>query len=370
MSVLLLSPVPPPIGGIASWTLNITQYYAENDNLAIDLIHQNTAMRYRSVTRRGIFNRVITGIGDSLRVVGAFLVFLFKYKPDVIHLTSSASLGLIKDLCISLLARIFCFPIVIHYRFGRIPEICASNSMEWRILRLVTFLCSAAIVLDEQSYQTLRKSGLKGVYKIPNPISLYVESLVLKNNNSFAQYGQSRFNVIFVGHVVRNKGVYELVHACSLINNIEELTLIGPYEQEIREELLNISADSKLNIKFTGSLCVESVLNKMAKATLLVLPSYSEGFPNVIIEAMAMKCPVVATNVGAIADILAINSSSPAGLVVEPRNIQALVESISIIAYDIKLSDRLRQSAFIRVNENYTLKVVCDQYETLWESVK
>ena len=368
MKVLLLSPLPPPVGGIASWTVNILRYYSDSANNLTELVHQNTAMRHRGITKKGIFSRLYSGIIDSLRIACGFFINYFKYKPDVIHVTSSASLAVFKDIIIAVLAKLFRVPMVIHYHFGRIPEIIDNNSWEWKILKIVTSLCSATIVLDEKSYISLKESGAKTVYIIPNPISAEIEQFFLKDTGYANTTINSKINIIFVGHIVINKGVLELVQACAQFNNIHELTLIGPYEKDTKQDLLEIAKNSNFLLNFTGVLDKETVLKKMSEASFLVLPSYTEGFPNVLLEAMAMKCPIIATDVGAISDMLDVNTPNPAGLVVEPKDVQALIEAMSKIMSDHSLSETLKQNAFIKVNEKYTLKNVCAQYEIVWNA--
>lgn len=366
MKVLLLSPLPPPVGGVASWTVNILMHYSNNADDLTELVHQNTAMRHRGITKKGTFNRFYTGVIDSLRIVSGLLISFFKYKPDVIHVTSSASLAVFKDIIIAVLAKLFRVPMVVHYHFGRIPEIIENNNWEWKILKIVTSLCSAIIVLDEKSYTSLKENGVNTVFIISNPISAEIEQFVLTDTDCANTIIDLKINIIFVGHVVISKGVFELVKACAQLNNIDEITLIGPYEEDTKISLLEIAKNSNFLLNFTGVLDKESVFKKMSEASFLVLPSYTEGFPNVLLEAMAMKCPIIATDVGAISDMLDVNTPNPAGLVVEPKNVQALIEAMSKIMSDPSLSEILKENAFIKVNEKYTLKNVCAQYEVVW----
>jgi glycosyltransferase involved in cell wall biosynthesis len=368
MKILLLSPIPPPVGGIASWSLNILKHYIANSTSSVELIHQNTAMQYRAITKHGFIRRFFSGAFDTLRITAVLFYCLVKYKPDAIHITSSGSLAVIKDLWLVLVARLFFTPVVIHYRFGRIPDIRSANKLEWKILKIVTSLCAATIVLDEKSFKALKDESIKDLYNIPNPISAHVACFTSKASLIDVKKNCSKVEIIFVGHVVKNKGVFELVKACKNLNDISELTLIGPYEDSVKQELLNIASEGEvLCLNFLGILSKDEVLVKMKEATLLVLPSYTEGFPNVIIEAMAMRCPVVATNVGAIPEMLDFGTLNPAGLVVQPKNVQDLTTAIKSVISDENLSDILKNNALIKVNEKYTLEKVCAEYEKVWK---
>lgn len=63
----------------------------------------------------------------------------------------------------------------------------------------------------------------------------------------------------------------------------------------------------------------------MLKCTVFVLPTYTEGFPNVVLESMACGCPIVATSVGAIPEML----DGGAGIVIEPRNVEQLRDAVA-----------------------------------------
>jgi glycosyltransferase involved in cell wall biosynthesis len=366
MKILLLSPLPPPIGGIASWTINVLDHYKYSESIM--LVHQNTAIRSRAITDSGIMSRISAGTKDSFSTMASFYKLIKKHKPDVIHITSSGSMGLWRDLLVSLLAKLHRTLIVIHFRFGRIPEASKLNNWEWKLLKQVMSLCSAVMVLDDETHRTLKADGFEKIYNIPNPISSYAERILHEEKIILDEKISSGVKVIFVGHIVKNKGVFELVEACSLLKNVDELLLIGPYEEGVKEKLLKSTAGTSLKVSFLGALNKEDVLEHMRTAYILVLPSYSEGFPNVIIEAMAMRCPVIATNVGAIASMLDAGSDKPCGIVIEPKNVQSLVEAINVMITDTAKVEGFKEHAFLKVKEQYTLEKVCNQYEKVWYS--
>lgn len=367
MKVLILSPLPPPVGGIASWTVNVLQHYKNQDLIIIE--HLNTAIKYRKITDTGFFSRLYSGCRGGVSLIFSLVNKLLTTKPDIIHFTSSGSLGLFRELVIVLISKLFSVSVVVHYRFGRISEIEKLNNWEWKLLKVVTSLCNATLVLDEESSVVLKANGFNFVYKIPNPISSEVESYLALNPLLKTNLPATKKKVIFVGHVVASKGVEELVAACSALSNIDELIFIGPVEEVMQGSLSRNSLQSDFILTFTGALNKENVLRGMSEATVLALPSYTEGFPNVIIEAMAMKCPVVATNVGAIPEMLDIGTENPSGIVVEPKDIEALSGAISSIITDQSLANDLKHNAFIKVNEKYTLKSVCSEYERVWHAI-
>lgn len=367
MKVLLLSPLPPPVGGIASWTVNILEYYKQHDT-EIELLHFNTALKSRDITNHNIVARLKSGMKDTLVMFPPLLKYLRKHKPDVIHVTSSGSIGLVRDLLILNTAKILQIPTVIHFRFGRIPDLSHTKNWEWKLLNNVICLSSSTIVLDIASEQVLTKMGYSNIYRIPNPISKDIEGMITTHTTHHNFIESSK--VLFVGHITKNKGIFELIEACiNLDEIINELILVGPYEEDTRNKIVNRSIKSKLKLNITGSLDKEAVLKKMQGASVLVLPSYSEGFPNVVIEAMAMGCPVIASNVGAIPEMLDINTNNPAGIVVRPKDTQALSEAIRNILINDDLAITYSNNALDKVISSYTLHKVCNAYESIWKSI-
>lgn len=370
MKVLLLSPLPPPVGGIATWTLNILKYYESEgkDKSDVIIIHQNTAIRFRNITKLSFFSRLISGIQDGIRTFIIFLYYLLKYRPSVIHLTSSGSLALWKDILFAYIAKLFNIPLTIHFRFGRIPEISKLNNWEWKILKKVVSLSSVVIVLDESSFHTLINQGFKNIFTIPNPISGVVKNVMNIEDSCKRNDKNTYKSILFVGHVTQNKGVFELVQSVIALNDVDELILIGPFELDTQREIVELAGKKSDKITFTGALDKVEVLTAMKQATVLVLPSYTEGFPNVIIEAMAMQCPIVATKVGAIPSMLNDGLSNPAGLVIEPKNVEALTQALDFIISNPDQAENFAHNAYLKVKSEYTLEIVCHQYEKIWKN--
>ncbi|WP_313531255.1 glycosyltransferase family 4 protein [Sphingobacterium multivorum] len=351
--ILLVSPLPPPVGGIASWTVNILEFFNTYSNLEYKLIHLNSSMRFRSITSVSIVSRIIFGVLNFIFFFGKFFSAIIK-KPDVCHITSSASFGLYKDLILVIICRLFGSKSVIHYRFGRIPELEKLNNWEWKLLCLVNRLAYHIIVLDTNSLNILLNYG-NNISLVANPVSPELMTFREKNPKNEQNI------ILFVGHVTIKKGVYELFKALKEIKPDCMVHILGPFENELKQDLEEIY-NPKGKVVFHGATKKDDVYKMMLNSKVLILPSYTEGFPNVVIEGMALGCSIIASSVGAIPEML----NEGRGILVPPRNIPDLKESISALLDNhterLKLSSKAEKFAL----ENYSMESIIKKLEKIW----
>ncbi len=339
-NILLISPLPPPVGGISTWTKNILKYYLTNNSDFI-VNYQNSAISNKRITHVNSIERLIVGIINSLKIIRQFKKNIVKLSPNLIHLASSGSLSLFKDFFILKIASKHNIPLVIHFRFGRIPELAIKKNWEWFLIKIVIKRSAKVIVIDEKSFKVLFDLGFKNIVNIPNPISTKLEEIA--NKQLLLNKKIKGNKIVFIGHIVKTKGVFELVKSCLLLPEDIELIFVGPYEESVKDELINlgkIKGDGKW-MRFLGSLNHSELYKVLDNATALALPSYTEGFPNVIIESMAIGCPVIATNVGAIEEILDVTSQNPAGICVKVKNIKELSNAIFSLIIDSEKATKM-----------------------------
>ena len=366
LKVLLVSPLPPPVGGIASWTPNIIKYYANNgSNIKLTLL--NSALKGKTITSNSLVKRYYSGIYNFIWIIIAFRKLIRENEPNLIHLVSSSSLALYKDYLLIGLARMHKIPVVMHWRFGRIPALAVHRNWEWKLLDIVIKRSSISIVIDSRSYDTLQNIGFTNIVNIPNPLGLDIEKKSKETNEKFSRRKQGR--LIFVGHIVRSKGVYELVDACSQLPIVQELSLIGPSEENVKHDLEAIAGKRENGswLNLIGALKMDKVLENMQDSPVLVLPSHTEGFPNAVLEGMAMGCAVIATDVGAIPEMLNVHGKKPCGICVPPQNVEKLKEAIMELLHDPARMEQMGRNGVVRVLSTYTMEKIAGQYACVWE---
>lgn len=166
-----------------------------------------------------------------------------------------------------------------------------------------------------------------------NTATYWFPNVRRKNNYSSNLVYNKRY--IFVGHVTNEKGIRELVEAFSKLGSGFSLGIYGPLGDNFIEENFNIQ-----NISYNGVLAPENVCKTMKEYDVLVLPSYREGYPGVIIEAFSVGIPVIASSLESISEMVTENVN---GKLIRPRSADAIVASV--LSLDVDTVSKLKKNA-------------------------
>lgn len=363
MKVLLCTPFDfsgKTPGGISVWAKNISDYYRENyPELELDL-YSCTRSHYIN-ENTGRLKRIYYGVVDYIKFIREIRHQVKKHKYDVVHVNSTASLGAIKDIVLCRILRKRT-KVVIHYHFGRIPILSQQKNLEWKMVNKTIKLAHKVIVMDARSYDTLKSLGFSNVTEIPNPYSPELEQMVASLEGKVER---KKRRVLFISRVFRLKGIYELVTACSKLKDIE-LRIVGPYEEVDRVQLEAIAGNPDW-MEFVGPVSYDKVIDELMSCEICCLPTYSEGFPNIVMECMISKTPLITTPVGAIPQMLDIDGA-PCGITVEPRNVEELTNAISCLLSDQETQAELVGRGYERVVNFYNIEIVARQLYNQWQS--
>ncbi len=166
----------------------------------------------------------------------------------------------------------------------------------------------------------------------------------------------SEKKILFVGQCSEYKGIEYLIQAVSLIaaENIA-LDIVGNTSSDKKyfDYLQKIIKENKLQMKvrFHGHIKNKTILEQFYKnADIFVLPSLVEGFGIVILDAMSFKLPVVASEIGAIPELVRDGDN---GLLVLPKNAAALAEAIKRLIDSPALCKQLGEAGYNFITENH-----------------
>ncbi len=362
LNICFIAPLPPPYGGIANWTAMMQKYMTEKcaDHILFSIV--DTSPQKRVTEGRGLLERVFGGGIGMLKNIKEVRKIIKADKPDCIHITSSGSLSLIRDYVILGLAKRKKVGTIYHIRYGRIPILLNGKSIEAVVLKWCLKKADRIIAIDKKTCEAIIKAGYEAIM-IPNPINLELIPEANKERNNY---------VTFSGWVIKNKGIEELLEAWSnLVKNgtIQEwrLRIIGPYKEEYVSSLKDRFDCS--NIDFMNERKHEETLDIVNEGKIFVLPSYTEGFPNSVLEAMALGEYVIGSSVGAIPEML----SDGCGVIVEPANTKqlekALFDAIGTMDSDGDEINIYGNNALNKTQKEYNIGVVFNRYMEEWKRV-
>lgn len=134
------------------------------------------------------------------------------------------------------------------------------------------------------------------------------------------------FRIITVAQLIKRKGIHDLITACSCLPPEIHFECVvignGPDKEQLQE--LAESYRLKDRFIFKGAISQVGVYNQLRRASVFVLPAYSEGIPVSLMEAMAMRLPVISTNIKGIPELVRDGT----GILISPGDIHALKDSL------------------------------------------
>jgi glycosyltransferase involved in cell wall biosynthesis len=165
------------------------------------------------------------------------------------------------------------------------------------------------------------------------------------------------------------KGVFDVLSAMRLVRENYDLTVnldvcgvgdIAKLKQKAEEDGL------VENVMIHGWVEAKTIKELMSNATAFILPSYYEGLPMSILEAMAASVPVIASNVGGIPDIIKDGEN---GMLIEPGDIKAMAEKIQRIVENREERIEISQKAKEMIMTNYSQQIVIDKLIEIYTRV-
>lgn len=309
-------------------------------------------------------SREITPIKDFISLV-KMIFLLLKEKPNIVH-THTPKAGIIGMLA-SWICRV---PNRLHTVAG-LPVMEAKGNKKKLLLFVekLTYFCSTKVYPNSKGLEDYilennltKKEKLKVIgYGSSNGIDteyfyksdeIINESLEIEENYRL----KDKFVFCFVGRIVKDKGIDELVSSFDKLNKEFEnisLVLVGNYE----DTLDPISKNSKEIIKENQNIIEAGYQSDirpfLASSDCFVLPTYREGFPNVVLQASSMELPCIVTNINGCNEIIEDNKN---GLIVEPKSEEKLYLAMKRFLEDKTLSEKLSENTKDNTVKKYDRK--------------
>lgn len=322
--------------------------------------------------------RKITPIKDLMAVWQLYKVFKNE-KPFIVHshTPKAGTLGMFA----AYLAKV---PHRLHTIAG-LPLLEATGKKRWLldVVEKLTYKCATKIypnsfglkdIILKNNYTSNNKlhvigngssNGIDTNHFDPSPYS-EVEKEELRVALGIEK---SDFVYIFVGRLVKDKGINELIEAFEKIASEfrnTKLLLVGPYEKDLDPLLPKTESFINNSNQVIAVGLQPDVRPYFAISNCLVFPSYREGFPNVVMQAGAMGLPSIVTNINGCNEIITDGEN---GIIIPTKDEAALLKGMTTFVTDRRLVDTLAKNArpmiASRFERSFVWNAILKEYRTL-----
>ncbi|GAA2743646.1 hypothetical protein GCM10009868_18230 [Terrabacter aerolatus] len=352
--VALYAPVNV-IGGIATWARLVIEVLGEDFTFVV----VDTAQHYMDLGQTSFSRRLIFGTRDAAtRIFETLNLVSRKTRPNVAYIAAAPSLGFwVRDMLLIHVLASFRVPIIVHLHGGDTVGFFGRGRVSRWYARLSLSRASKVVSITPDIYAEL-------VDVLGDERSAYIPNMLATTDVAVRRPAPSRKDgcrsmVVHVGWQSIAKGSLDVVEVARLMPHFD-FVLVGGVPVDFAGRLDRAVGDVD-NVLIAGPMTPTDLDRLYELADVLLFPSISEGFPMVVLEAMSHGLPVVATDVGAIREMIGANSADAAGLVVSRDDstfIQSLVKAVERAVLDESFASAARASGPQRVARLYSVESV------------
>lgn len=287
-----------------------------------------------------------------------------KFKPDIIHAHwpfphAYIALGA---------AKLFKIPLVLNFHWA---ELLLIRKKKW-VKPLLKFAISQAQAVFANSSFTASK--IKALRNVDVEWSPYGTTLETGTGNAEPHAINGKFKILFVGRHIERKGICYLIEAAKYLPRDQfeiRIVGVGDLTEQLKELAAHVSGNSA-EIIFTGKLSPEALANEYKSANVFTLPAIvdskgdTEGLGVVLIEAMELGLPIVASNVGGIPDVVIDGET---GILVPEKDPEALASAYKRLAAEPELVKHLLVGSQKRIHECFTWDGIIERQIAVYNKV-
>lgn len=351
IKVLMLGPSLNQQGGMAS--VEKLLVHRVTDGLKVH--HISTHEEVSALQRLWIFQLALV----------QFLIRLLKNQVDLVHIHVSERASVFRAVVWVLLARLFRKPAVMHAHGCEFHTFYETLPRFAKHLVNRTFRQCFCFIALSQSWRDYYISHCRlspeRVLVLINPVAL-PEQVPNRQETEIVKFA-------CLGRIGQRKGSFDLLRAFSQLSLEQKqrakLILAGDGEVEEARRLASRLGIAN-RVECPGWLSSNECKKLLAKSDVFVLPSYTEGLPMAILEAMGWGLPVISTPVGGIPEVIMPNRN---GLLVNPGNTHELASAMQLLLEDKEFRLALGNSARVDV-EPFDVEVYCSQLVSIYQEAQ
>jgi len=261
----------------------------------------------------------------------------------------------------------FGYPVIIHYLGAFDLFYLDCSKFQQKLIRAILRLPDRIILLSNK-VQSLVTEFIEIDRTLVIPSN--VDTLKYMNLHEDRSQSDGKFNVLFIGGVDPfRKGVYDIIEVAKLIkkegiNDVKFLISGGESLEAVKE----LCKENELNslIDFIGWIPEKEKIKILHSSNVFVLPSYNEGLPYAVVEAMAAGLPIVASNVGGIPEVVIQGEN---GYIIEPGDVRSLTNYIILLFKNKDLCSEIREKNLERTRLFYSKDMALEKLDKVFGEV-
>jgi len=359
--VLMLGPGEDIVGGISTLIETIVPVLEQQ----VDLLYFPTVKK-RPLKESGKIS--LQNIALAPSQYARFLFALYRFRPKVIHLHTSQGIAWLKDTFYVLIAKILHCPVVLHVHAADFEELYGKKSrlMQRHTCKVMGLADAVIAVSGEWAKRLADIVPGERVFTFKNCIAVDAVSPYSSHQS------RDGAGALFLGTVGPRKGAFDLLEAMGRLKSSNcslQVWIAGHEEREgyllrarARQEELQLGDRYKL----LGTVHGAKKAELLSKASFFVLPSYNEGLPMAVLEAMAAGLAVVSTPVGGIPEVVKDGYN---GFLVPPGDVKALADRLAILANDTHLQEEMGRRSREIAEKELDTKPYVKRLVALYESL-
>lgn len=288
-----------------------------------------------------------------------YLLMLVRGRVAAVHVHVSTDVSFWRKLCFLLPTYLAGIPAILHLHGADFDTWYAAGA-RWkqRIVRAV-FDRAAAIVVLSRSWQEWARS----ISRNPAVVAIYNPVRLPPLAADFS--ARDPASLLFLGQLGNRKGAYDLLQAVARVAPAHpelKLVMAGDGEVErVRAEVQRLGLQRQVEVlDWVGGARKQELLER---AAIYVLPSYCEGLPMSVLEAMAAGLPVICTPVGGVPEAI---TDGCEGRLIVPGDIDALCAALDALLSRLELRQRMGEAARSKVESTFSAACVLPQVEQLY----
>lgn len=350
MKVVLLAPLPPPSGGIATWAKRMQSAELKN-SWKVEIVDEKV-FGNREIKGENIQKNIFIELKRSISIWRRLSRALRDSEAKVVHCSiPAAPTSMLREIGSAIITKFHRKKFIVHFRCT-VPNMVQSQ-IALLLFKALTGLSNAVIALNSASVDYIRQNTKTHVMLIPNFVSL--------TEIHEKKWDFSSFTATYIGNVVEDKGCIDIIEASRMLPDCE-FRLVGKADNKV----LSIPEIPE-NVVFVGEVEREAVREELEKANVFLFPSYyiGEGFSNSLAEAMAAQLPCIVTNWAANWDMI----GEEGGFCVNKQSPEEIVAAIKQLKASPEMQKKMGLHNLNKVKTQYSQECITDRYVDLYESV-